>query len=111
MSKTSKKVAHRQVAASRRVVRRFRTALSLAGISQRELAGLAGVASGGPGALLRGEIPYPSFWNIAQLARVLGLSLDWLAWDQGTAPTKDSVRAAVERAKVTTPVQPAQEAA
>lgn len=74
-------------------------AMNLGGISGRDLAGLAGVGHGTPGAILRGQSASCSLDTCARMARVLGLSLDWLATGEGEPPTKETVRRAIEAAR------------
>src|SRR5512145_866427 len=79
---------------------RLRFARNLAGISQGEVARLAGL-DGGSGHLTRIEsgAVRPSMETIGAVARVLGLDLNWLTYGNGVAPTRSSTALAVAKAR------------
>lgn len=78
---------------------RLREARLLGELSARELSGLAGVAAGHVALLESGEREHPRSDTLVALARVLGVSLDWLVSGNGETPTVESVRAAVDAAR------------
>lgn len=87
------------VSISRETARRLTRARKLAGLSSRQLSGLAGVSDGFAAQIERGEAKAPAFGVIASFADVLGVSLDWLAHGTGEPPTTEQIKAAVERAR------------
>lgn len=68
--------------------------------SQRELAELAGLSPSMVWQIESGTIAAPSGTTLAQLAEVLGVSLDWLIRGEGPDPQAEDVQAAVERARL-----------
>ncbi len=70
-----------------------------AGISQRELSRLSGLAPPHVGAIESGDIESPSGKALALIATTLGCSLDWLVRGAGEPPTEEEVKAAVASAR------------
>src|SRR3990167_5017848 len=62
---------------------RLRRARALAGLHAHELGALAGLAEAHVGAIERGTIARPSAATLSAIARVLGVSLDWLIDGRG----------------------------
>lgn len=81
---------------------RIQRARLLASISSRKLARLANVAEGFVAQIERGQAKSPAFGAIDSIARVLGVSLDWLA-GHGKEPSEKEIRAAVKRAEASQP--------
>ena len=77
---------------------RLKQARTIAGLSQRELARLAHLASTHVGLIESGHVENPQTDTLCALARVLGCSLDWLLAGEGPPPTTEQVVAAIERA-------------
>lgn len=71
----------------------------LAGLSGRQLDELAGLAVGHSSAIEGGRRANLESSTSTRVARVLGLSLDWLLAGVGDEPSRDAVLAAVERAR------------
>lgn len=89
----------RTVGAGAAIGRRLSRIAKTAGIAHRDLANLSGVSNGAPGSLFRGEVLHPQITTVAPIARTLGVSLDWLVFNEGDPPTKEQVTAAIERAR------------
>jgi len=70
----------------------------MAGLSARALSALAGLNHARVNQI-ETRVENVGSRTLASLARVLGISLDWLITGIGDPPTKESVRAAVERAR------------
>lgn len=70
-----------------------------AGLSFRGADDLARRTPGHCQAIVRGTIRAAEAVTLLAYARVLGASLDWLISGEGTAPSDDAVRAAVELAR------------
>lgn len=86
----------------------------LSGLDRSDLSDLAGLAAAHVGMMIRGDVRNPAATTLAELARVTGVDLMWLARGIGTPPTADAVRAAVERARAeraALPTDPAPEPA
>jgi transcriptional regulator with XRE-family HTH domain len=75
---------------------RLREARSLAGISGRRLDALAELRAGHVASIEAGRRPNIEAKTAMSLARVLGVTLDWLLTGVGDEPTELSVRRAVE---------------
>lgn len=82
-------------------VRRLVQARTLGGLSSRQLALRAGLSSNFAAKIESGKSKAPAFGVISSFARVLGVSLDWLAHGIGPEPTAEQVQAAVRRAERT----------
>lgn len=80
-------------------VSRLTRARKLGGLSGRQLSQLAGVADGFASMIERGVSRAPAFGVIVAFARVLGVSLDWLARGVDPQPTAEQIKAAVEAAR------------
>jgi len=78
---------------------RLKRTRKIAGFSARMLDELAGLTPGHTSSIEAGRRQIPSTSTASALARVLGVSLDWLIAGVGEPPTKESVRSAVERAR------------
>ncbi len=78
---------------------RLRDARSLTSLGTRELDRLAGLTEGHTSAIETGTRPNVEARTAAALARVLGVTLDWLIEGTGKAPSLRAVRAAVEVAR------------
>lgn len=81
---------------------RLRAARELVGLkelSARELDRLAGLHQGHVWAIETGHRPSIESDTAIALARVLGVTLDWLLTGQGDEPIADDVIASVERAR------------
>ena len=78
---------------------RLRSVRELAGLSARELAVLANLAPSLVGHIELGRVQHPRAETLAELARVLGVSLDWLIRGEGDGPSTDCVQAAVAGAR------------
>lgn len=89
--------------------RRIRKVRKAAGLSARQVSILSGYAPNYLARIERGATHAPAFEVMAALARVLGASLDWLAYGQGAPPSADQIRQAVEAARAAS--APAQRAA
>lgn len=76
----------------------MRMARSYAGLSARGLSALAGLAPSHVN-LIETRVENVGAQTVASLARVLGVTTDWLITGKGEPPTEESVRAAVKRAK------------
>jgi transcriptional regulator with XRE-family HTH domain len=80
---------------------RLRFARNLAGVSQRDLARVAGLGSEATvGFAESGHTKMPHGEAIAKLAQVLGTTSDWLILGIGHAPTAEGTAAAVAAAKL-----------
>lgn len=78
------------------------------GMSQRELAKLAGVSPAYPGIIERNpKEPEVSGHIATRLARVFGCSIPYLLDGEEPAPTEDSVRAAVAESRASSDVEKA----
>jgi len=86
---------------------RLREARTLAGVKSRELDRLAGLSECHTQHIETGRRPNPETATIAPLARVLGVSLDWLIAGNGPAPEEAAVKAAVEQARQAAKATPA----
>lgn len=69
-------------------------------MSARELSLLAGLSHGLVALIESGFVAQPSIGTSAAIARVLGVSLDWLINGIGDEPTVEQVCAAIERARL-----------
>lgn len=69
------------------------------GLGQRELDRLSTLGMGHVSMIESGRRPNIEGATAVKLARVLGVSVDWLLTGEGDDPTADQVRAAVERAR------------
>ena len=78
---------------------RLRQVRGLVGLSARELDRLAGLAEGHCSLIENGTRPHVEVRTAQSLARVLGVSLDWLIDGSGRTPSERAVRAAVESAR------------
>jgi len=78
---------------------RLRHARILGGLSARELDRLAGKTPGHSSLLETSPDIDPSVSTAMAYARVLGLSLDWLAAGEGAAPHRAAVLASVQHAR------------
>jgi transcriptional regulator with XRE-family HTH domain len=78
---------------------RLRFARTAAGLSTRELAKLSGLTTGHPSLIEAGKRPAVSAKALADMARVLGISLDWLVNGSSPEPAEASIKAAVAVAK------------
>jgi transcriptional regulator with XRE-family HTH domain len=68
---------------------------TVADISQADLGELAGLTAAGVGRIERGERTQLFASTVASIAKVFGVSIDWL-WDgKGLEPSADGVRAMV----------------
>lgn len=70
---------------------RLRIARETRGLSRHKLSLAAGLAQALAGAIERGDITDPGGSTIAALARVLGVSTDWLLTGEGHGPTMPEV--------------------
>jgi transcriptional regulator with XRE-family HTH domain len=71
----------------------------MAAISSRELDGMAGLRACHSRAIENGTKANVTSSTLNAIARVFGVSMDWLYEGQGTAPTPERVRASVSRAR------------
>jgi transcriptional regulator with XRE-family HTH domain len=78
---------------------RIRRARELAQLSRTDLSELAGLARGHVALLEAGKRPNLGVFTIAPIARVLGVSLDWLIAGKGEPPPASTIQAAVKRAR------------
>lgn len=78
---------------------RLRKARTLGGLSQRELASLAGLSPSHVGLIEQGRVDDLGSDAAARLATVLGVSLDWLVRGIGRCPAAAELTAAVTKAK------------
>ncbi len=78
---------------------RLGIALARSGVSAQEVDRLAGRPTNHGRLIASGVRPNPETATLAAYALTLGLSLDWLVFGRGMAPTDAKIRAAVERAK------------
>ncbi len=83
---------------------RLRSAREKGGIKQRRLCQLSralgeGVSTSYVSMLELGQRTNPEVEKLGQIAAVLGVSVDWLAFGRGPAPSAKRIRAAVETAK------------
>ena len=79
---------------------RLRYARDAAGCPAVTLAALAGLASAHVGMIERGERTRLEYSTLSRIARVLGVSAEWLGEGIGPEPTPDAVRAAVEASRL-----------
>lgn len=77
---------------------RLRSLRSKSRESARTVSLLAGLSEGYLGQVERGRMAVPAFGAVVRLAKVYGVSLDWLAEGDGRGPSAASVRAAVKAA-------------
>lgn len=77
---------------------RLQHARELSGLSARRLGTLAGLSTATVALIESGERKAPSAETLARLAKVLGVSLDWLISGAGDPPDEATVRAAVAAA-------------
>ena len=76
------------------------------GLSLTELGELARLKSPSHiGMIERGQRPHIEAATAVAICRVLGCSVEWLVLGEGDAPSPDSVRAAVERARAEQPTE------
>lgn len=68
-------------------------------LSARELSSLAGLSNSVVTRLENEDRPRPSSHTVCAIARVLGVSVEWLGEGIGPPPTPDAVRAAVAKAR------------
>ena len=89
---------------------RLAVARSLAkpALPARELDRLAGLHQGHVWAIESGHRPNIETDTCIALAKVLGVSLDWLLTGEGDAPDADAVRAAVQTARETSDARDSQ---
>lgn len=78
---------------------RLRSTRELGEVPAYELAKLAGLSAAYVGHLERGRVKKPGMDAVASLARVLGVSIDYLVAGTGDPPTKDSVMSAIQSAR------------
>lgn len=78
---------------------RLRRARTLGGLSQRELASLAGLSPSHVGLIEQGRVEDLGSDAASRLATVLGASLDWLVRGIGRCPPAADISAAVAKAK------------
>ena len=78
---------------------RLRRAIDLGGVTISEAARLARLSTNAVQFYLSGRRENPSGESAVQIARALGVSLDWLLTGTGEEPTANDVLAAVERAR------------
>ncbi len=74
-----------------------------AGLSQREASDLADLASSHVQAIEQRTRRSPSVDTVARLARLFGVTLDWLVFGCGEPPTAEATRAAVLQARAALP--------
>lgn len=86
------------------LVKRLQWARDAAGLSQRALSGLAGLASSHVQLIESGRAEGINVSTAQRLTGVLGVSLDWLMAGTGEMPTAEAVKAAVERAQASASV-------
>jgi transcriptional regulator with XRE-family HTH domain len=67
----------------------------LVGVSPEKLGVLAGMSHGVVRMIETGARQDPASPTLRKLARVLGVSVDWLMTGNGVQPTEESVRAAI----------------
>lgn len=79
---------------------RLRYARDAAGCPAVTLAALAGLASAHVGMIERGERTRLEYSTLSRIARVLGVSAEWLGEGIGPDPTPDAIRAAVEASRL-----------
>lgn len=79
---------------------RLRKARGLVDLSARELDRLAGLAEGHTSLIENGTRAAVEAKTAQALARVLGISLDWLIAGLGKMPSERTVRSAVDAARV-----------
>jgi transcriptional regulator with XRE-family HTH domain len=72
---------------------------SLSGLDRAELSRLAGLAPSHVGAIIRGGVKDPASSTMGAIARVTGVSTDWLIRGEGDQPSEDDVHEAIERAR------------
>lgn len=79
-------------------------------MSARELSLLAGLSHGLVALIESGFVAQPSIGTSSAIARVIGVSLDWLINGTGNEPTLEQIQAAVATARASH-VEPAKGAA
>lgn len=82
---------------------RLRWARETAGLSKRALSDLAGLDPSHVRLIESGDRLDPRVDTLGGIARVLGTTVDWLAFGNGAAPSADDVTNAVGRARATRP--------
>lgn len=68
------------------VLDRLREAMSRAGVGPTQLSKAAGLAEGHIGLILSDKVASPAATTLAQAARALGVSLDWLMYGTDGCP-------------------------
>lgn len=81
------------------VVERLKQARTMAGLTGSELGKLAGLSGGVVSMIESGNRKDPSGSTVAALARVLGVTADWLLTGSEPDPTEEQVKAAVTAAR------------
>ncbi len=81
------------------VVERLREARKKADLTGAELGKLAGLSGGVVSMIESGNRKDPSGSTVAALAKVLGVSADWLLTGAEPEPTEEQIRAAVAAAR------------
>ncbi len=76
---------------------------ALSGLDKANLSRLAGLTPSHVGMLISGHVKRPAATTLGALARVLGVSFEWLVSGTGTAPKPATVRRAVGRAVANQP--------
>lgn len=84
------------------LVERLRHVRHLAGVTGADLGVLAGLSKGAVSMIESGNRPDPSGSTVAALAKVLGVSADWLLSGTEPGPEVESVKAAVASARSAT---------
>jgi transcriptional regulator with XRE-family HTH domain len=87
------------MAIRRTLADRLAQARKVAEITRRELAHLANVAPTYPGQIELGQKENVGSRVLSELARVMGLSLDWLVDGKGSIPGACDIQEAIEKAK------------
>lgn len=91
--------------------KRLALARHFSGLTASALGVLAGLSTGTVGVIENGSRADPSSGSIGKLARVLGVSADWLINGTGEAPTEDDIRAAIKTAQEAAAKAPPEEPA
>lgn len=78
---------------------RLRWTREIAGLSMRSLSDLSDLDPSHIRLIELGDRPDPRVDTLGAIARVLGTTVDWLAFGHGTAPTAEEIAAAVDRAR------------
>ena len=79
--------------------RRLALARAGAAVSARELSSLAGMSPSMVGHIESGRVQTVGSDHVVALARVLGVSIGWLAAGQGAEPSAEPMRCAIELAR------------